>query len=156
MGPCRHSLKRPPLKKDVRTLGQPAMEEKHHLRFNCWGQRESKWKKTEGQKLGGVRNWGRRDLQHAFRWAPMQFWGWALIRDDTRWQPSTPPLFSSGVLAHHYPSKVKYQVHLAQIWAEKQYSGSFCVPWHLTFTLWMELRARVKQGCISPTGTRGN
>lgn len=40
--------------KGMRTPGQPATEEKHHLRFNCWGQGEKKRKKAEGQELGGV------------------------------------------------------------------------------------------------------
>lgn len=47
----------------MRTLGQPAMEARSHLRFNCWGQRKEKGRKTKWQnwtvhqelRLGGSR-----------------------------------------------------------------------------------------------------
>ena len=73
----------------MRTLGQPAMEEKCHVRFNCWGQRKETGRKTKSQSRTVRWSWGRREPVAVLVTAPMSLWvpGTILKLDPPRQRP---------------------------------------------------------------------
>lgn len=147
----------------MRTLGQPAMEEKHHLRFNGWGQRKEKGRKTKWQNWTVHQESSWRALLTVWIMAHIPLWApGALLRLDPEQQmykrcqeeqrsslplwPAGPALklFIKGKVLTYYRSGRKCKM-----------GDHFCMSFHLVFTLWLSLGVKscLNKGCISPTGT---
>lgn len=101
----------------MRTLGQPAMEERRHLRFNGWGQRKEKGRKTKWQNWTVHQESSWRDLlavwimAHIPLWAPVPCWGWIPSSKCTKdARRNRAAVYHSRQLGPGwgYSSKVKY------------------------------------------------
>lgn len=138
-------------KKDTMgTLGQPAMEEKRHLRFNCWRQKKKERKKSQVTKLnsaprimaGGTWWW-------LFHSEPLMWcWGWSLARDKTEDAKGTAKLsttLTSWALTEVINGRSRTRV--PQICAEMQVNVFACLS---IFTLCMELGGKsfLSKRCI--------
>lgn len=147
----------------MRTLGQPAMEEKRHLRFNGWGQRKEKGRKTKWQNWTVHQESSWRALLTVWIMAHIPLWApGALLRLDPEQQmykrcqeeqrsslplwPAGPALklFIKGKVLTYYRSGRKCKM-----------GDHFYMSFHLVFTLWLSLGVKscLNKGCISPTGT---